>query len=94
MHTLDIFQVQMRSCACPPVCGCIVAVVWQEVIVEFPEDVQCDAAIWGRDIVVGFTEHGIKVVDREVLGQEFVAQAVTLYQAIQLLWRTRNAKSG
>ena len=37
-----------------PVGGSIVAVVGQQVIVEFPEHMECYAAVWCRHIVVSF----------------------------------------
>ena len=68
-----------------PVGGAVVAVVGQEVEVELPEDVQCDAAVWRRHVVVGLTEHGVEAVQRQVLGQQPVGQAVDLQQPLQLL---------
>jgi len=45
-----------------PAGRCIEAIIGQEVIIEFPEDVQCDTTIRCRYIMIGFTEHGIKLV--------------------------------
>lgn len=45
-----------------PVCGSIIAVVGKEVKVQLPEDMQGDAAIGGRYIMIGFSEHGIEAV--------------------------------
>jgi hypothetical protein len=50
-----------------PVGRCIVAVVWEEVIVEFPEDVKGNAAIRSQDIVVSFSKHGVIVVQSKML---------------------------
>ena len=69
----------------PPVGGGVVAVVGQQVVVELPEDVQRDAAVGGRHVVVGLPQHGVKVVQRQVLRQQLVGQAVGLQQALQLL---------
>ena len=49
------------------ICGCIVAVVGQEVVVQLPEDVQGDPAIGGEHVVVCFAEHVVKLVEGEVL---------------------------
>lgn len=68
-----------------PVGGSIVAVIGQEVVVQFPEDVKRDATIWCGDIVICLTEHGIEVIDGEVLGQEFVTQTVAFNHTVQLL---------
>lgn len=45
-----------------PVCGSIIAVVGEEVKVQLPEDMQGDAAVRGRHIMIGFSEHGIEAV--------------------------------
>jgi len=45
-----------------PVGRCIVRVVWQEVIVEFPEDMKGNATVRGQHVVVGLPEHSIIVV--------------------------------
>ena len=45
-----------------PVRGSIIAVVGEEVKVQFPEDMQGDAAIGGRHVMVGFSEHGVEAV--------------------------------
>ena len=55
-----------------PISGCIVAVVWQKVVVEFPEHVQCDAAIRCRYVVVRLTKHSIKLVEGHVLAEQLV----------------------
>lgn len=68
-----------------PVGRAIVAVVGQEVVVEFPEDVQCDSAVWSRYVVVGFTKHGVHAVQGQKLTEELVGHPVNLQQALQLL---------
>ena len=45
-----------------PVGCCIEAVVWQEVVVEFPEDVKGNATVRGQHVVVSLPEHCIVVV--------------------------------
>ena len=45
-----------------PVCGCVVAVVWEEVVVELPEDVKGDPAVGGQHVVVGLAVHVVVVV--------------------------------
>ena len=45
-----------------PIRGSIKTIVWQEVVVQFPEDVQCDAAIRCRDIVICFSKHRVEFV--------------------------------
>lgn len=59
-----------------PVGGAVVAVVGQEVIIELPEDVQRYPAVGRRHVVVGLTEHGVHAVQRQVLTEELVCQAV------------------
>lgn len=44
------------------VCGSIIAVVGEKVKVQLPEDMQGDAAIGGRHVMIGFSEHGVKAV--------------------------------
>jgi hypothetical protein len=73
-----------------PVGGAIVAVVGQEVIVQFPEDVEGDSPIGGRHIVVGFPEHGIKAVQCQEPTQQLVGHAIDFQEAIQLLWSHRD----
>lgn len=72
-----------------PVGGPIVAVVGKEVKVQLPEDVQGDAAIGGRHVVVGFPEHGVEAVQGHVLTQQPVREPVDLQQPLQLLARQR-----
>lgn len=45
-----------------PVCGSIIAVVGEKVKVQLPEDMQGDAAVRGRHVMIGFSEHGIEAV--------------------------------
>jgi hypothetical protein len=52
--------------------------------------VESDAAIRRRDIVVGFTEHCIKVVEGKVLGQQLVTQLVAFNDAVQLLRKQKH----
>lgn len=52
-----------------PVCGTIVAVIWEEIIVKLPKDMKGDSSIGGRDIMIGFPKHGIKAVQGQVLAQ-------------------------
>lgn len=68
-----------------PVGGAVVAVVGQEVVVELPEDVQRDAAVGGRHVVVGFTEHGVKAVQGQELAEELVCHAVDVQETLQFL---------
>lgn len=68
-----------------PVGGPIVAVVREEVKVQLPEDVQGDASVGGRHIVIGFSEHGIEAVQGHVLTQQPVCEPVDLQQPLQLL---------
>lgn len=73
-----------------PVGGPIVAVVGEEVKVQLPEDVQGDAAIGRRHVVIGLPEHGIKAVQGHVLTQQPVCEPVDLQQPFQLLPRERS----
>ena len=61
----------------PVGCG-IVTVVGQEVVVELPEDVQRYPAVGRQDVVVGLGEHGVEVVEGEVLREQLVGQLVDL----------------
>lgn len=72
-----------------PVGGPIVAVVGEEVEVQLPEDVQGDAAVGGRHVVVGLPEHGVETVQGHVLAQQPVRETVDLQQPLQLLARKR-----
>lgn len=72
-----------------PVGGPIVAVVGQEVKVQLPEDVQSDAAVGRRHVVVGLPEHGVEAVQGHVLAQQPVRETVDLQQPLQLLARKR-----
>ena len=60
------------------VCGGVEAVVRQEVVVELPEDVERDASVRREHVVVGLREHGVVVVEGQVLAQELVGQLVHL----------------
>lgn len=75
-----------------PVGGSIVAVVGQEVEVELPEDVEGDAPIGCRHVVVGLTEHGIEAVQGHVLAQQPVSQAVDFQEPLQLLQHIKQQK--
>lgn len=77
----------------PPVCGAIVAVVGQEVIVEFPEDMESDSAIGRRYIVVCLTEHGVDTVQCQKLTEELMGHPVYVQQSLQLLINDREKKS-
>lgn len=68
-----------------PVSGAVVAIVGQEIIVEFPEDVQCYPSIRGWHIVVGLAEHGIKAVQGQELTQQLVRQSVDVQETFQFL---------
>jgi len=70
---------------CQPVSGSIVAVVWKEIVIEFPKYMKSDSSVRRWDIVIGFPEHGIKAVQGHVSAQKFVSHFVYFYQAIQLL---------
>lgn len=74
-----------------PICGSIVAVVWQKIKVELPEHMERDSSIGSRDVVVGLAEHGVEAVQRHVLGQKPVSQPVDLQQPLQLLCRQYKA---
>lgn len=65
-----------------PVGGAVVAVVGQEVVVELPEDVQRDAAVGGRHIMVGFAEHGVKTVKSQELAEKLVCHAVDVQETL------------
>jgi len=52
----------MRQAENSPICGCIVAVIDQEVVVQFHKDVQCDPAVRSQDIVISLLHHTVKVV--------------------------------
>ena len=45
-----------------PVGGGIIAVVWEEVIVELPEHVEGDPTIGGQHVVVRLSEHVLVIV--------------------------------
>lgn len=51
-----------------------------------------DSAVRGWNIMVGFSEHGIKAVQGHISTQKLVSHFVYLYQAIQLLQKTRRKK--
>lgn len=68
-----------------PVGGPIVAVVGEEVEVQLPEDVEGDAAVGGRHVVIGLPEHGVEAVQGHVLTQQPVREPVDLQQPLQLL---------
>jgi hypothetical protein len=50
-----------------PVGCCIVAVVWEEVIIEFPEDMKGNATIRSQNIMISFSEHGIIIIQSKML---------------------------
>lgn len=68
-----------------PVGGAVVTVVGQEVVVEFPEDMQRDASVGGGDIVVGLTEHGVQTVQGQELAQELVGHPVDVQETFKFL---------
>ena len=63
-----------------PVSRSVVAVVGEEIVVEFPEDMECDASVGGGDIVIGLPEHGVHTVQRQELRQQFVGHTVDVHQ--------------
>ena len=73
MLAVNVYTAQL------PVCGSVVAVVGQEVIVDLPEHMEGDPAVGGRHVVVGFPHHGIKIVEGNVLPHQLVGQAVTVH---------------
>lgn len=68
-----------------PVGGAVVAVVGQEVVIKLPENVQRDAAVGGRHVVVGLAEHGVEAVQRQELAEELVSHAVDVEKTFQFL---------
>lgn len=68
-----------------PVGGPVVAIVGEEVEVQLPEDVEGDAAVGGRHVVVGLPEHGVEAVQGHVLTEQPVREPVDLQQPLQLL---------
>lgn len=79
-------------CPCSPVGGPVVAVVGQEIEVELPEDVEGDAPIGRRHVVVGLAEHGIEAVQGHVLAQQPVSQTVDFQEPLQLLQQIKQQK--
>lgn len=62
-HSLCPAQLSTQCTGFPlPVGGAVIAVVGEEVKVQLPEDMQGDAAIGGRHIMIGFSEHGVEAV--------------------------------
>ena len=62
-----------------PFCSTIVTERRNEVVVEFPEHMKCDAAIGRHHIVISFTKHGLKIRQCDVFVEEFVSESVDLY---------------
>ena len=62
----------------------IVAIIWQKVIVEFPENVEGDSAVRRQNVVIGLLEHGMKFVQGQMFRQQFMRQFVDLDQGLQL----------
>ena len=54
----------------------VVAEVGEEVVVELPEDVQRDPAVWGGHRLVGLIEHAVPGVKAHVLRQHLMGQLV------------------
>lgn len=77
-----------------PVSRAVVAVVGQKVIIQLPENVQRDATVGGRHVVVGLPEHGVEAVQGQELTEELVSEAVDVKKTFQFLspsgtdWRT------
>lgn len=77
-----------------PVSWAVVAVVGQKVIIKLPENVQRDATVGGRHVVVGLPEHGVEAVQGQELTEELVSEAVDVKKTFQFLspsgtdWRT------
>lgn len=67
-----------------PVGRPVVAVGRQEVVVELPEHVESDSAIWSLDAVVGLAEHLVKLVEGEVFRKQLVGESVHFDQTLQL----------
>ena len=42
---------------------------------------QCDAAVRSRHVVIRFTEHRVKVIQRKVPREQLVRESVTLNEA-------------
>jgi len=68
-----------------PVSCCVVAVVWQKVVVQFPENVQSDSAVGSKHAMISLPEHGFVVIESQVFRQQLVAQSVHLQQTLQFL---------
>ncbi len=56
-----------------PVSGGVVAEVWKEVIMELPEDVQCDAAMVCVHSLVDLLEHGVPGIQLDILTHQPVS---------------------
>ena len=62
--------------------GGVVAIVWQEVVVELPEHVEGDSSIWRLDAVVGLAEHLVKLIEGEVFRKQLVGESVHFDQSL------------
>lgn len=71
--------------ALAPVGRAVVAVVGQKVVIELPENVQRDATVRGRHVVVGLPEHGVEAVQGQELAEELVGEAVDVQKTFQFL---------
>ena len=71
-----------------PIRGSVEGIIGQEVIIEFPKQLQGDSSVRRDDVVVGFLEHGVEVVQGQVFRQQLVSQFVDFDQSIQFLKKT------
>ena len=72
-----------------PVSSAIVAILRHEVIIDLPEDMECNAAIWCYYITIGFLKHSFKVCEVDVFAKEFVCQLVDFQQHFKFLRKKR-----
>ena len=71
----------------------IVAITGQEIVIEFPKDVQRHTPVRGQYVVVGFPPHGVEIVQRQVALEQFVREPVHVQQSVQFLLIQINANS-
>lgn len=79
--------------AIPVSCG-IITIMLQEIIVNFPEHMKGDTSKRAGDLVVGFVQHTLKIIQWKQVFQQFMGQLVTFNQLFKFLMNKQKCTRG
>ena len=72
-----------------PVGGSVEAVVWQEIVIEFPEKLKRYSTVGCDDVMVRLLKHRVEVVQRRMFRQQFVGQLVHAQKCFKFLYGSK-----